>query len=228
MKKAIILCSGGLDSVTTAYHVKKELDYDELFILFFNYAQKGLEMERESSKKCASDLNGEFMEINLEWLGKISDSLINKEGEIKRLVKDDLKNTQEYAKVWYVPNRNSIFLNCAIALADSLGGGDLFVGFKSEGGENYPDTTPGFIEEINKISERVSSNKIKIIAPLIEKDKEDIVKMGKELEIDCRDTFSCDIGKGIHCGYCLSCKLRQQGFYWADIKDPTKYQEMTD
>ena len=59
----------------------------------------------------------------------------------------------------------------------------------------------------------------------IKKDKEDIVRLGKKLGVKFEDTFSCYIGVGEnHCGACLSCRLRQEGFYWAGIRDPTKYE----
>jgi len=58
---------------------------------------------------------------------------------------------------------------------------------------------------------------------LIEKDKEDIIILGKELGIDFKDTFSCYVGKEKHCGKCLACMLRKEGFYWSNIKDETEY-----
>ena len=76
MKHAIILCSGGLDSVTTAYYVKNKLGYKKIFVLFFNYGQKSVGMERKCSKKCAKKLDGKFVELKLKELGEISNSLI--------------------------------------------------------------------------------------------------------------------------------------------------------
>ena len=46
MRNALILCSGGLDSVTTAYFVKKKLKYNKIKMLFFNYGQRNLNAER--------------------------------------------------------------------------------------------------------------------------------------------------------------------------------------
>ena len=63
----------------------------------------------------------------------------------------------------------------------------------------------------------------KIIAPLIKKDKEEVVLLGKKLGVKFKETFSCYVGKGKHCGVCLACRLRQEGFYWANVRDPTKY-----
>ena len=229
MKKAIILCSGGVDSVTTAYYVKKRLKYNEIVLLFFNYGQKSLEKERSYSKKCSKNIKAKFFEIKLDFLKEISTSLINKKGDVKKLTKKDLKDTKKESKKFYVPCRNTIFLVYSLAFAESMyikknKKFDIFVGFKCEGQEAYADTTQKFVREINNLGKIVCLKNFKIKAPLIKKDKEDIILLGKKLGVNFKDTFSCYIKKTKHCGYCLACKLRQQGFYWANIKDPTAYQ----
>ena len=229
MKNAIVLCSGGIDSVTTANYVKRRLDYQKIIILFFNYEQKTLKQERIASKKCAKKLNAEFREINLKWLGKISESLINKKG-VSKISRKDLKNTLKESEKFYVPCRNTLFLIYALALAESefvknKSQIDIFVGFKNEGEEPFPDATERFTKKINELSRISCTGKFKIIAPLIKRDKEDIIKMGIKLGINYKDTFSCYTNKTPkHCGACLACKLRQAGFYWANIPDPTNYE----
>lgn len=226
MKNAIVLCSGGLDSVTTAYLSRKQ-GYDKIILLFFDYGQKTASMERKFSKLCARDLGAEFQEIKLGWLGRISTSLINKKGKSRKLERKDLKDTSEESDKYYVPCRNTIFIIHALALAESLfikykEKYDLLLGFKCEGKESYPDTTKEFVEEMNKLSE-ISCGGFKIMAPLIEMDKEDIIQLGMSLGIDYGKTFSCYVGKKRHCGKCLACMLRKEGFYWANVKDPTSY-----
>jgi 7-cyano-7-deazaguanine synthase len=233
-KNAIILCSGGLDSVVTAHYVKNSLNYKKLVILFFNYGQRTLEQERKSARKCAQDLHGEFKEIKLEELNKISTSLINSHKKSNKIKRKQLKNTKKEHLNWYVPCRNTIFLIYALAFAESeliknKQKYDIFTGFKNEGKEAYPDTTQQFVNEMNNL-ERVSvGKKIKIIAPLIKKDKEDIIKLGIKLGVNLKETFSCYVGvngdKIKQCGTCLACMLRKEGFYWAGIKDMTKYLE---
>ncbi|MBU3912627.1 MAG: 7-cyano-7-deazaguanine synthase [Nanoarchaeota archaeon] len=226
MKKAIVLCSGGIDSVTTAYYAKKKLRYSEILILFFNYNQKSLKRERECSRECARKLGAKFSEIDLRWLGNISISLINKKGKIKKIERKELRNTKGESERYYVPCRNTIFLNYALALAESLNiknreKYDIFVGFKNEGKESFPDTTPEFVKKMNELS-RISTKGFRIIAPFIEKDKEDIILIGNEVGVDFRDTHSCYV-QNKHCGRCLACMLRKEGFYWANLKDTTEY-----
>lgn len=228
MGKAIVLCSGGLDSVTCAYYVKNKLRYDSIEILFFNYGQKALKGERKCARKCAKKLHARFTEINARELGRMSSSLINKEGSVKKIKDSDLKNTKEESVKWYVPCRNTVFLSYALALAESIyvrnkKTSDIFVGFESEGGEHYPDTSAKFIEEFNELSKISCSHGFKIHCPFIKKDKNDIILLGKKLGVNFEDTHSCYIGKKKHCGYCLACKLRQAGFHWAGLKDPAHY-----
>jgi len=227
-RNAIVLCSGGLDSVVTSFYVKKQLKDQKITILFFNYCQKALKQERRCSRLCAKKIGAEFIEINLDWLDKISNSLINKNGKIKKLNRKDLKDTRKESQKYYVPCRNSIFLVYALAIAESIFlkdkiKSDIFVGFKCEGKEPYPDTTKEFVREINQLGKLSCTGQFKIYAPLIKKDKEDIILLAKKLGVKVEDTFSCYIGNKKHCGYCLACKLRQEGFYWANIKDPTIY-----
>jgi 7-cyano-7-deazaguanine synthase len=233
MKNAIILCSGGIDSVVTAHYARKRFHYKGVIILFFDYGQKSLIQERKCAKKCAASLKAEFKEIKLKKLGKISTSLINTLGKIKEIKLKDLKDSSRESSKWYVPCRNTIFLSYALALAESSyikekKVSDLFVGFKCEGKESYPDTTKEFVAQINKLSKISCAHHFKLYAPLIKKDKEDIVQLGQKLGVDFKNTYSCYIGTKKtsileHCGYCLACRLRQEGFYWADICDPTNY-----
>ncbi len=230
MKNAIVLCSGGVDSVVSAFYAKKKLKYGDIIILFFNYGQRSLKAERKCARQCAKDLKANFLEINIKWLGKISTSLINLNEKHKIIKKKDLKDTKEESKKWYVPCRNLIFLSYALAFAESLFIknkiiSDIFVGFKNEGKEHYPDTSQKFLNLLNKINNVATLGKYKINAPLIKKDKDDIILLGNKLGVNFTKTFSCYIGKKKHCGTCLACRLRQEGFYWENIKDPTSYRK---
>ncbi len=226
-KNAIILCSGGLDSVVTAYYVKNKLKYSKLIILFFNYGQRTIKSERKFSRKCAEDLNVEFKEIKLEELNKISTSIINTNRKAKKISREDLKNTRKESNKFYVPLRNTVFLVYAIALAESLfikqkNIYEIFVGFKNEGNESYPDTTNKYVKEINNLIKITTNGNFIVKAPLINKDKEDIINLGTKLGVKFTHTHSCYISN-IPCGTCLSCMLRKEGFYWSGIKDQTKY-----
>ena len=249
-KNAIVLCSGGLDSIVTAYYVNKKLEnngkwkkYKKIIILFFDYGQRTLKEERLASRYCAKSLGAKFIEIGLDYNNFKNNLLTNKNLKINQISRKQLKNTKKESERFYVPLRNTVFLSYAIALAESLfiknddkktainsKNYDIFVGFKNEGRESYPDTTKEFVNSFNNLIE-VSKlkGKIKIVAPLIKKDKEDIILLGERIGVNFKKTYSCYKGIGrkdyIHCGTCLACRLRQEAFYWANLKDPTSYKK---
>ena len=229
MRQAIILCSGGIDSTVTAYQVAKKENYSSLIILFFNYGQRSHEAEKTCAHYTAQEIKAQFTELALPELSKLSTSLINKSSPHNPIEKTDLKDTKEESKNWYVPARNLLFLSYALALAEKEYKekeiiSDIFIGFKHEGKDWYLDATPEFLEKMNSISSTSLSTPLTIKAPLIDKDKEDIISLGTELGINFQKTHSCYTAN-IHCGTCLACQLRKQAFYWTNLKDPTTYQK---
>ncbi len=219
MTIAIVLCSGGIDSVTALYLAKKK--YERIIILFFDYGQPQLQGERKAVRHHVKMLNVEFKEI------RIILDLYSRTGISKEISLKDLKDTKIECEKYYVPARNLLFLAYAISFAETLKGKlDIVIGFKNEGEEHYPDTSASFVREMNNISRIATKNKPRIIAPLIKKDKEDIILLAKKLGVNLENTFSCYISREVHCGLCLACRLRQEGFYWANVKDKTKYKKL--
>lgn len=226
-KEAFVLCSGGLDSVVTSHLISSWEKYSKITLLFFNYHQNSLKEERKASRFCAKNLKAEFQEIKLPELYKIAKGTMSQGKKVK--VSKDLKNTKEESQAWYVPCRNLVFLNYALALAeknymDNKLVTDIFVGFKSEGKEPFPDATQSFLDKLNILAAECCAHPFIVAAPLMQKDKEDIVLLGQELKVDLGKTFTCYNAKNSkHCGACLACRLRKAGFYWANVKDTAKY-----
>jgi len=238
-KNAIILCSGGIDSVTTAYYVKNKLKYNNLVLIFIDYNQKSLKNELYCVRQTSKKLKAKLIIIKLPWLGSFSTSLINKSGT-KTTSESDLsspKKLKETDKIWWVPCRNTAFIISALAYAESQYLNkkikyNIFVGFKNEGQANFKDQTPEFLRSINNLQKYATQpGNFKIKAPLIKLDKEDIIKLGNKLRINYKHTFSCYTSKKqksnlpVHCGKCIACQSRKKGFYWSNIKDPSLYKD---
>jgi len=241
MNNAIIVCSGGLDSVTTAHYVKKKLGIDKLKIIFFDYNQRTVKEEEYCAKKCAGDLNADFEKVDIKWLGKISTALLNKDEKIPETKEEDLGNIEkenEEKIIWWVPCRNSIFLISALAFAESLfiskkERWDIYIGVKKEGQIPMKDTRPEFIKIMNELAEQGTYHGgYEIKAPLIDLDKDEIVKLAEELKVPLEFTYSCYSGGGFeekipkHCGTCANCMDRKKGFYWSGIKDVSIYEKV--
>jgi 7-cyano-7-deazaguanine synthase len=221
---AAVLCSGGLDSVTTAYYVKKKLQCNRMIIIFFNYGQRALKQERACSKNCAKKLGAEFIELKLPLDN--AHVLIHKKSKIKKISRAQLKNTKKESDAFYIPFRNIIFISHALHYLQATypqESFDIFVGFKCEGRESYPDTTKKFVNAFNEIL-KIHGYKGRVRAPFMSKDKDEIILLGKKGGIDFSKTYSCYRGGKVQCGNCLACRLRKEAFYWANIDDPTSYQ----
>ena len=141
MKNAIILCSGGIDSVVTAYYAKYNLNYNKLLILFFDYGQRASKAEERAARYFASCLKTKFLKIKLGKTKQIYGNLTNSR-KVRRVYRKDLKDTKKESISWYFPSRNLIFLSYALSLAESLflknkENYDIFVGFKNEGKESH-------------------------------------------------------------------------------------------
>ena len=240
MNNALIICSGGLDSVTVAYYVKKKLNPKKALILFFDYNQRALKEELFCVKKTSEDLNIPYKIINLDWLGSISTAMINKNKNLNNLseTNKDLGNIEKEKEDivnWWVPCRNALFILAALAHAESefiskQERYDIFLGIKKEGQVPMKDTTPLFLKKINELAEEATKDgNYKILAPIIDKDKDEVVAMAKELEVLLEYTYSCYIGSNfkdslpVHCGICSNCLQRKKAFYWANLKDPSLY-----
>jgi 7-cyano-7-deazaguanine synthase len=133
--------------------------------------------------------------------------------------------------VTYVPARNTIFLSYALAWAEVLESGDIFIGVNALDYSGYPDCRPEFIAAYERMAALATKaavegkQKLKIHAPLIRMTKAQIIRKGLELGVDYSLTHSCydPTGSGEACGECDSCLLRLRGFQNAGIRDPIRY-----
>lgn len=236
---AIILCSGGLDSVTAAFNEKKA-GTEKIILLFVDYGQRTLNEELFCVKRVAEKLAIELKIIDMKWLGSISTALLNSSAKVpEKKPKDieDVKKEKEDIGVWWVPCRNTLFVTAALAHAESLflkehEWYDIVLGIKKEGEIAFKDSRPEFVEMMNIMQEQATNDGGFVIrAPLIDLDKDEVVKKGKELGVSFEDTYSCYTGLGfdkeipLHCGYCSNCLQRQAAFYWSGISDPSMYKK---
>lgn len=221
MKRAVILLSGGLDSVTVLAMAKSQ--GFECYTLSFNYGQRH-DSELAASAKL-SVLHGaiEHKVINID-LRAIGGSA---------LTDDNLavpEQEQQGIPITYVPARNTVFLSIALAWAEVLSAHAIYVGVNAVDYSGYPDCRPDFIAAFETLANLatkagVEGHKLSIEAPLINLTKAQIIQQGVKLGVDYSQTISCyqADNDGQACGRCDSCRLRQHGFEQAGIDDPTRY-----
>ena len=104
-----------------------------------------------------------------------------------------------------MPNRNGLFLNIAASFADGENYDYIIIGANLEEGKTFPDNTKEFIEKVNQEFEYSTGKRPKVLAPLINSSKNDIVKQAIENSVPLEYIRSCYVGGKKHCGKCESC-----------------------
>lgn len=201
MVKSIILLSGGLDSLVSLGLKKEELNVE--LALTFDYGQKSVEKEIKASKKICDCYNIRHEVIKLDWLKNITQTSLVSDSNVP--TGEELDNPENSAKSVWVPNRNGLFLNIAGSFADSYGYNYILIGANKEEGQTFPDNTQEFIDAVNSEFEFSTQNKPKVVAPLINYDKNDIVMLALKNGVPLELTMSCYNGGEKHCGICESC-----------------------
>jgi 7-cyano-7-deazaguanine synthase len=225
MKHAIVLLSGGLDSATTLA-IARSQGY-ETCALSFDYGQRH-KRELEAARKVAESLGAEkhlIVRIDNQIFGG---SALTDDVDVPKSRSD--KEIGTGIPVTYVPARNTVFLAHALAWAETITAGHIFIGANAVDYSGYPDCRPEFIalfETLANVATKagVEGARLQIHAPLIKMSKADIVRKAVELNVDLSLTHSCydPLPDGRACGECDSCRLRKRGFDEAGVKDPVPY-----
>lgn len=217
--KAIILVSGGMDSLVTAALASEEY---QLAFLHLNYGQRTENRELKAFNDIADYYNiNERMIVNIDYLARIGgSSLTDKSIEVS---KADLKNTK--IPTSYVPFRNANILSIAVSWAEVIGAKKIFIGAVEEDSSGYPDCRKVFYDAFNKVIQLGTKpdTDIKIETPIIHMKKHDIIKSGALLNAPFKLSWSCYQSEDKACGECDSCALRLKGFQLAGLVDPIEY-----
>lgn len=221
-ERAVVLLSGGLDSVTVLAHAHAQ-GY-ECHTLSFDYGQRH-QVELQAAERLAAQYGAKthrVMQMNMAAIGgsALTDNTIDV----------PVSGVGTDIPVTYVPARNTIFLSYALGLAEVLEAQHIFIGVNSVDYSGYPDCRPEYIAAFETMANlatktAVEGHLIKIETPLMSLSKAQIIHMGLKLGVDYSLTVSCyqADSEGRACGQCDSCRLRQQGFSEAGVADPTRY-----
>ena len=219
-KSAIVLLSGGLDSMVCA-GLAREAGYSVL-ALTIDYHQRH-RVELEAAKRIAADLADRHIILPLD-LTAFGGSALTGDIDVPK------QGVGEGIPVTYVPARNTVFLSLALAWAEALGASDLFVGVNALDFSGYPDCRPEFIAAFEALANKatkagVEGGRFKIHAPLQHMSKADIAREAARLGLDAGLSHSCydPAPDGAACGLCDACRLRAKGFEEAGLPDPTRY-----
>ena len=220
MKKAVVLLSGGLDSMVCA-GLAREAGY-EVLALTIDYHQRH-RVELDAANRIAAALADRHIVMPLDLTAFGGSALTDDIAVPKDGVEDGIPVT-------YVPARNTVFLSLALAWAEAAGAHDLFVGVNALDYSGYPDCRPAFIEAFEALANQATRDGVEgrpftIHAPLQHMTKAQIAAEAARLGLDAGMSHSCydPAPDGGACGQCDSCRLRAKGFAEAGLPDPTRY-----
>ncbi|HET9812163.1 MAG TPA: 7-cyano-7-deazaguanine synthase QueC [Sphingomicrobium sp.] len=220
MKSAVVLLSGGLDSMVCAA-LAREAGF-AVTALTVDYGQRH-RVELESAAAIAARLADRHVVLLLD-LRAFGGSALTADIAVPK------EGAEGGIPVTYVPARNTIFLSLALGLAEASGARAIFIGVNAVDYSGYPDCRPEFIAEFQKLADLatragVEGEPFAIHAPLLDMTKAEIAREAQRLGLDAAASHSCydPLPDGRHCGRCDACRLRARGFAEAGIADPTTY-----
>jgi len=225
MKHAVVLLSGGLDSAT-ALAIATTQGY-EAYALSFDYGQRH-HFELEAARDVANSLGAKAHRVIKIDNRIFGGSALTDDVDVPRNRSEE--EIGAGIPITYVPARNTVFLAHALAWAETIPAGHIFIGVNAVDYSGYPDCRPEFIalfETLANIGTRAGTEgaRFQIHAPLIKLSKAEIIRKALELDVDLSLTHSCydPVPDGRACGRCDSCQLRLKGFREAGVADPMKY-----
>ncbi len=215
MEKAVVILSGGPDSVTVAYWAKKQ-GY-EVSALTFNYGQKA-QIEIERAGIISSELGIEHKVVDLSSLSTVYQGVTS-------LVDNEIEVSSSFSDPIIVPFRNGVFMAVSVAYADSVGADKIFYGAHGSDEEFYPDCRREFYEAFQEAARLGTEKPLIIQSPYSGLKKSELLVEAHKLGVPLGKTWSCYLNGSIHCGGCESCNNRKKAFKEAGIQDPTQYME---
>jgi 7-cyano-7-deazaguanine synthase len=217
--KAVVLVSGGMDSVTALYDAAKR--YDVVAGLSFDYGAKHNDREIPFAAVHCRELGIRHEVISLAFINRLFKSdLLKSGGEVPDGHYEELTMKQTV-----VPFRNGIMMAIVAGVAESMGAQGLVIAAHSGDHAIYPDCREDFMKSMGEAIRLGTYAQVEIIRPFIAMRKAEIAKRGLDLGVDFSRTWSCYKGGDLHCGKCGTCVERREAFMVAGIKDPTVYKE---
>ena len=215
--KVVVLCSGGMDSVTALHWARAR--HDVRAAVSFDYGAKHNHRELPLAAEQAKIAGVPHTVIPLDFIGRLfASDLLKSGGDIPEGHYADA-NMQRTV----VPSRNGIMLAAAAGLAESVGAEGLVIA--AHGGDHaiYPDCREEFMQAMGDAMRLGTYAGVQLLRPFIALTKAQIAAEGARLGVDFARTWSCYKGEDVHCGKCGTCVERREAFQLAGIADPTVY-----
>ncbi|MEY2879735.1 MAG: 7-cyano-7-deazaguanine synthase QueC [Verrucomicrobiota bacterium] len=215
--KVVVLCSGGMDSVTALHWARR--GHDVRAALSFDYGAKHNAREIPFAREHAAALGVRHETIALDFVARLfASDLLTSGGAIP-----DGHYEEKIMRQTVVPFRNAILLSIACGFAESAGAEGLVIA--AHGGDHaiYPDCREEFMRAMADAMRLGTYAGMQLLRPFIALNKAQIATEGARLGVDFARTWSCYKGAAVHCGTCGTCVERREAFLHAGLADPTEY-----
>ena len=218
--RTLVVCSGGLDSVTLSHKIAVEESL--IHLVSFDYGQRHRK-ELDCARRCATRLGVAHDIVDITDIGRrLTGSALTDDTQVP-----DGHYAEATMRATIVPNRNAIMLTIAFgvaaarraeAVAAAVHGGDHFI---------YPDCRPSFVEAFAAMQRMALDGfaQIAFETPFLRWSKADIVREAARLGVPFAQTWSCYKGGTRHCGRCGTCVERREAFHVCGVNDPTPYDD---
>ncbi len=216
--RAVVLVSGGLDSSTLLHHlVYQKIPCKAMTV---DYGQR----HKREMYSAAAICENLFIPLTVVRLNELAGFMKGSSQTSPSIPVPEGHYADETMKVTVVPNRNMVLLSLAAAWAIS----NKFdtVAYAAHAGDHpiYPDCRPAFIDAMNHALLLCNEPGICLHTPFSVYTKADIVRLGVEIDVPYKLTYSCYKGGIFHCGKCGTCVERREAFQLAGVPDPTEYE----
>ncbi len=219
-ERALVVCSGGLDSVVSATYAQRKLGMS-IHLIHFLYGSRAEGPEVEAVKAVAENLGAELTLFNLPVYSKGDSPLLDPDSKVA-----GGEAGAEFAHEW-VPARNLLLLSVATAFAEARGIDTIVLGNNLEEAGAYPDNEPEFISRFNDLLPFAvgDGKRMRVIMPVGNMMKHEIVALGKQIDAPMHLTWSCYRADELHCGTCGPCYMRRKAFEINGIPEVITYKD---
>jgi 7-cyano-7-deazaguanine synthase len=217
--KVVIILSGGMDSATLLYDLRRTY---EVFALSFNYGQRH-QVELAYARDLCRRTGTPIEVVPMQWFSSLCGEGSSQTDPAVEVPEGHY--TDQSMRKTVVPNRNMVMLSVATAYALNVGA--EMVAFGAHAGDHaiYPDCRRSFVDALGDAIELCDYAPCKLVAPYLDFTKTDIAELGAEWGVPYELTWTCYKGGGLHCGKCGACVERREALATLPNGDPTIYQE---
>lgn len=194
MHKVTVLLSGGIDSSVLLALLKDQgIESSPIFI---DYGQATAKREYKAATEISIKMGFELNKISIPDVSKIT---------INQLTRPELSQNPFY------PNRNLLLLTLGSIHAYENKHQGVVIGIiKAIGTIPFPDIQQEFFDRFTDLIAQSLNYELAILTPFIEMSKEEVVAIGKKLNVPLELTYSCLANNDSPCGECESCVSRKE------------------